>query len=289
MRVRVPTLTLAAVGAALIAPATLPGPAAALPPEARATTHGKGATPGTGPRKNVAPRASAHAGAAREHPAATPARSAPPAPARHENAPAGARGEGAVTAEDLLARVGACDQISKGLYRTDEDSPETVPVCGTRDAVFWKADLDIDCDGRSSVHCNAQTDPLYSPETAFHQSDGRPLSAEELPYIVVPAAGPRWDPGAHGVRGGSVAAVVYRDRVQYAVVGDTGPGDLIGEASYATAKGLGISPGPTDGGAASGVTYIVFKDSRAEPIEDHAATVATGERLARQFVTGTDG
>ena len=197
--------------------------------------------------------------------------------------------EGSVSAADLLAKVKSCSQISSGKYKTDEETSATVPVCGKNGAVFWKADMDIDCDGRSSVHCNAQTDPLYSPETAFHQSDGRPLSAEELPYIVVPAAGPRWDPGAHGVRGGSVAAVVYRDRVQYAVVGDTGPGDLIGEASYATAKGLGISPGPTDGGAASGVTYIVFKDSRAEPIEDHAATVATGERLARQFVTGTDG
>ncbi|WP_261399484.1 glycoside hydrolase family 75 protein [Streptomyces misionensis] len=286
---RVPTLTLAAVGAALIAPATLPGPAAALPPEARATAHGKGATPGAGPRKNVVPRAGAPAGPVpREHPPASPDRSGHRVGLRRESARAAvARREGAVTAEDLLARVGVCDQISDGRYRTDAGSPETVPVCGTRDAVFWKADLDIDCDGRPSVHCNAQTDPLYSPDTAFRQSDGRQLSAEELPYIVVPAAGPRWDPGAYGVRGGSVAAVVYRDRVQYAVVGDTGPSDLIGEASYATAKGLGISPGPSDGGAASGVTYIVFKDSRADPIEDHGAAVATGERLARQFVTDT--
>ncbi|CAL2065107.1 hypothetical protein GPN2_13486 [Streptomyces murinus] len=50
VRVRVPTLTLAAAGVALIAPATLPGAAAALPPEARTAAHGEGAgaDPGAG-------------------------------------------------------------------------------------------------------------------------------------------------------------------------------------------------------------------------------------------------
>jgi hypothetical protein len=81
-----------------------------------------------------------------------------------------------------------------------------------------------------------------------------------------------------------VAAVIYRDRVQYAVVGDTGPHDIIGEASYATAKALGIRPDPRGGGTDAGVTYIVFKNSRVSPIENHAAAVTAGERLARQFV-----
>lgn len=171
----------------------------------------------------------------------------------------------------------------------DQGSPATVPVCGTRDAVFWKADMDIDCDGRPGRHCNAATDPYFSGSTAFAQSDGRPLSAEELPYVVVPAPGTRWDYRAHGVRGGSVAALVYGDRVRYAVVGDTGPSGIIGEASYAAAESLGIDPDPRAGGTPSGVTYIVFKDSTVTPIEDHEAAVAAGERLAREFVDGSDG
>ncbi len=42
------------------------------------------------------------------------------------------------------------------------------------------------------------------------------------------------------------------------MVGDTGPDEIIGEASYATAKALGIDPDPETGGTDSGVTYIVF-------------------------------
>ncbi|MFJ2902218.1 glycoside hydrolase family 75 protein [Streptomyces sp. NPDC087212] len=195
--------------------------------------------------------------------------------------------ESAVRAADLLARTRDCVQISRGRYRADEETPANIPVCGTRDAVFWKADLDIDCDGRPTPRCNARTDPLFDEATAYQQSDGRYLSAEHLPYIVVPGASKIWNHREHGVRGGSVAAVVYRDRVGYAVVGDTGPPGLIGEASYATARSLGITADPNGGGVPDGVTYIVFRGSQIKPIEDHAATVATGQRLARMFANGT--
>ncbi|MER7406302.1 glycoside hydrolase family 75 protein [Streptomyces sp. NPDC000070] len=188
-----------------------------------------------------------------------------------------------VRAADLLAKVRDCTPVSRGRYRSDSGAPADIPVCGTRDAVFWKADMDIDCDGRPGPRCNSRTDPYFSGSTAYAQSDGRPLSAEHLPFIVVPAPSRIWDYREHGVGGGSVVAVVFRDRVQYAVVGDTGPQDIIGEASYATAKALGIRADPQGGGTPSGVTYIVFKNARVSPIEDHAAAVTTGERLARQF------
>ncbi|NEB76811.1 hypothetical protein G3I40_16510, partial [Streptomyces sp. SID14478] len=116
------------------------------------------------------------------------------------------------------------------------------PVCAARGAVHWKADLDVDCDGRAGRHCNRRTDPLFYAATAYQQSDGRQLSAESLPYVVVPGASRLWNPARSGVRGGTVAAIVYRGKVLYAVVGDTGPSDLIGEASYAAARALGIDP-----------------------------------------------
>nr|WP_277349436.1 glycoside hydrolase family 75 protein [Streptomyces sp. S3(2020)] len=194
------------------------------------------------------------------------------------------RHEGDVLAADLLAKVRECTQVSHGRYRSDEGRPATIPVCGTREAVFWKADMDIDCDGQPGVRCNRDTDPAFTDATAYQQSNGRQLNAERLPYIVVPTPSPVWDYRASDIRGGSVAAVIYRDRVQYAVVGDVGPRNIIGEASYASAEGLGIPSDPRSGGTASGVTYIVFKDSQVKPIEDHAAAIATGERLARLFV-----
>ncbi|MDW8810837.1 glycoside hydrolase family 75 protein [Streptomyces scabiei] len=226
MRLR--SLTLAAVGAALLAPVTLPALAA-------------------GPQRPV-----------------------------HR--------EGEVTAARLMAKARGCVRVSEGLYSSDAGTPAAIPVCGLDGAVFWKADMDIDCDGRPSPHCNRDTDPWFQPTTSFLQSDGRYLRSESLPFVVVPVASRIWDHRVHGIRGGSVAAVIYKDRVQYAVVGDTGPQSIIGEASYATAKALGIRPDPRTGGTASGVTYILFEDSRVTPIEDHDAAVRLGEKLARAWV-----
>ncbi|WP_200309341.1 glycoside hydrolase family 75 protein [Streptomyces adelaidensis] len=194
--------------------------------------------------------------------------------------------EGTVTAADLLAKVRGCVRVSPGLYRNDVGTPAVVPVCGIDGAVFWKADMDIDCDGRPGPRCNRDTDPWFQSTTSYQQSDGRHLSPETLPFIVVPAPSLIWDYRDHGIKGGSVAAVIYEDRVQYAVVGDTGPRSIIGEASYATAEALGIRPDPRRGGTDSGVTYIVFEDSRVSPIEDHGAAVEQGQALARRFVEG---
>ncbi|WP_431788944.1 glycoside hydrolase family 75 protein [Streptomyces sp. G9] len=192
---------------------------------------------------------------------------------------------GVVTAAQLLAEVRACSRISKGRYRTDSGSAKaTVPVCGTRDAVFWKADMDIDCDGRKTRACNRKTDPYFLPETAFQSSRGEPLDSAGLPHVVVPGPSKVWDYRKAGLTGGSVVAVVYRDRVRYGVIGDTGPTGIIGEASYAMAKTLGIDPDPSTGGAESGVTYIAFKNSRISPIESRARAQSRGAALAREFV-----
>jgi hypothetical protein len=189
-----------------------------------------------------------------------------------------------VSAAELLAEVTSCPQVSHGLYRTDERASATVPVCGKNGAVFWTADMDIDCDGQRTDRCNETTDPWFQAQTAFHQSDGRPLRSDTLPYVVVPGVSGTWDYKAAGITGGSVVAVIHRDQVLYAVVGDTGPRRVIGEASYAAAESLGIDPDPATGGTGSGVTYILFKNSKVSPIEDHDAAVTLGESLAREFV-----
>ncbi|OKJ17503.1 hypothetical protein AMK21_24630 [Streptomyces sp. CB00316] len=190
-----------------------------------------------------------------------------------------------VSAEELLAEVRSCRQISRGEYRTDANrSKATVPVCGTTDAVFWKADLDIDCDGRKTKACNTKSDPYFQPQTAFQSSRGTPLDSARLPFVVVPAPGRIWDYRESGLTGGSVVAVIHQDQVRYAVIGDTGPAGIIGEGSYALAEELSIDPHPTTGGAASGVTYIAFKGSRVSPIESRAEAESRGEGLARSFV-----
>ncbi|MEV6762913.1 glycoside hydrolase family 75 protein [Streptomyces sp. NPDC051105] len=192
--------------------------------------------------------------------------------------------EGSVSAANLLAKVTSCSQISSGKYKTDDETSATIPVCGKNGAVFWKSDMDIDCDGQRTTNCNEDRDPWYQDDTAFHQSDGKPLKAESLPYVVVPSSSSIWNYSSAGIKGGGVVAVIYNNKVEYAVVGDTGPTKIIGEASYATAKALGIDPDPATGGADSGVTYILFKNSTVSPIESHSAAVSLGDQLAKQFL-----
>jgi hypothetical protein len=206
---------------------------------------------------------------------------------RHTSTSAKDPKEGSVSAAELLAKVEDCEQISNGEYKTDEDGSPSVPICDAGSAVFWKADMDIDCDGQETEQCNPETDPNFQDDTAFHTSDGRPLDAAKTPFVVVPGKSDIWDYSESGIEGGSVVAVIEGDEVVYGAVGDVGPKTAIGEASYAQAEALGIDPDPATGGAESGVTYIAFKNSKTDAIEDHAGTVELGDQLAKEFV-GSD-
>jgi sugar lactone lactonase YvrE len=184
----------------------------------------------------------------------------------------------------LLARTQDCDRISNGLYRTDVERRRTIAVCDAGDAVWWRADMDIDCDGKPTRRCNLRNDPAFQPATAFQQSNGRQLVADRSHYIVVPSTSRTWNHVSSGLRGGGSCAVVYDGQVLYAVIGDTGPKGIIGEASYATARDLGIDPDPATGGSDGPVTYICFKGSRVSPIESNERATQVGEALATAFV-----
>ncbi|MGW0522192.1 glycoside hydrolase family 75 protein [Crossiella sp. NPDC003009] len=191
------------------------------------------------------------------------------------------------TAAQLKAAVAACTkQVSNGKYAHDAGGARTVPVCATRKAVHWRADLDIDCDGQRTAKCNASTDPYWQNATAFNQSDGKPLNAETLPFIVVPLASPTWNYRDSGITGGTVAVAVYKDKVVYGVVGDLGPKAIIGEASYGMARQLGINPHPSTGGVSGAVVdFVVFPGVKASPIENNATAVRLGQQAATALVS----
>lgn len=269
----------AAAGAALLAPATLSEAAepqdesiANYPEEEGSSAKDAEGMPGRRPPRQTQRRAprgfEAHQG-----------RRAPQAP-RGSQAP--------VRAADLLAKLRGCAQLSRGKYRPDDGAPANVAVCGKRGAVSWKADMDVNCDGRPSRACNRRTDPLYLPTTAFQQSNGQHLSAERLPYVVVPQASGRWNHARHGINGGAVAAVIHRGMVRYGVVGDTGPADLIGEASYAMAKSLGINPDPRKGGTGAGVSTCSSRTPRRAPSRTTGPRSRAATRWPGSSCAGTD-
>jgi hypothetical protein len=199
----------------------------------------------------------------------------------------GHAGGGAPTAAELLALLTNCSELTTGRYKTDDDgnSPANIPVCSLHGAIYWQADMDVDCDGKQSNECNINADPDYQDETAAVDSHGDALDAAMLPYVVVPSpSAARFDYRTVGLRLGDVIAVIYKGKVSYGVFGDTGPNNIIGEASYAMASSLGIDPNPATGGTDSGVSYIAFPGGLVTPIEDHDAAVTLGEELATQLL-----
>src|SRR2546430_14176374 len=188
------------------------------------------------------------------------------------------------SASQLLAKTQHCNQISNGKFRTDEETGRTVPVCDANGAVWWRADMDIDCDGQRTSTCNENTDCCFQPDTAFHQSDGKPLRSDSLHYIVVPSPSSTWRYTSSGLRGAGSCAVIFNNKVIYAVIGDTGPTAIIGEASFATARDLGIDPDPSTGGTDGPVTYLCFKNSKVSPIESNSQATSVGSGRANTFV-----
>ncbi len=181
-----------------------------------------------------------------------------------------------------LAKQPCANVVSKHDYALDDGSK--VPICATTGAgtnsgaIFWTSDMDVDCDGKMTNECNANTDCCYQPETAFTNKAGEPLTASVTPYVVIPS-----DFKFAGLSGGTVIAVIYDNKLTYAVYGDTGPTDIIGEASYATAKSLGINPDAKVGGIGGKVvTYIAFlgKQSVPKDLEDRAEVEKLGPQLA---------
>ena len=198
---------------------------------------------------------------------------------------AGPDAGGEVTAAALLDAIASCTVLG-GKYASDDSLPATVDICTAPNAVFWKADLDVDCDGKMSAACNLTTDPSYQNQTAATDSQGMPLDAATLPYVVFPSPSTLWNFRTSGLAMGSVVAVIYQDHVEYGVAGDTGPSAIIGEASYRMAELLGIDPDPSTGGADSGVAYIAFTGPDAEVMvtEDHAEAVQIGVAHARALL-----
>lgn len=217
-----------------------------------------------------------------------------PAPARPgfaaEDTDAGAPDPSAdpgVSAAALLAKLQTCaKKASSAPYAKDSGGTANIDVCELPGAVFFHADLDVDCDGKQSAVCNKSTDPSYQSQTATTDSTGQYLDAAKLPYIVVPGVSSRWSYKASGVSMGSVGAVIYNGKIEYGIIGDVGPTSIIGEASYAMAKNLGINPDPARGGVSSGVTYVIFTGAAnvVKKKEDHAEAVAIGERRAAELI-----
>lgn len=188
---------------------------------------------------------------------------------------------------ELTKNCTAANKIPADTSVFKTDAGTVVHVCSLKGgtgnlggAVYFTADMDIDCDGLTTTHCpgtGADKDPAYDNQTSFHgpnsasNAKGPSLASENTPYVVIPEE--VVFPGLDQDNGGNIVAVIYKNQIEFAVFGDQiarNPGDTnepIGEASVRTANGLGIPPSPASGGVGSGVTYIAFAGTGSKPAD----------------------
>ncbi len=206
------------------------------------------------------------------------------APASSAHSLAKAAPAAAPTASQLLAKTASCTNASNGKYATDDGESATVEICKNGSAYFWKSDMDIDCDGVTTSHCNDDTDPWYQDETSFETSTGDYFTSDVTHYYVVPLPSSRFNYETAGIKPGSVAAVVYNGKVVYAVFADEGPSNIIGEGSYSLATALGIDPDPEFGGTDGPVTFIVFPGKVPNPVENNSTITSVGTSAASAWL-----
>jgi len=123
-------------------------------------------------------------------------------------------------------------------------------------------------DGNGEPLIQGPDDPFpgyYVSETALADRS-KPVSdptryvdASKIPFVVLPGGMAR----ELGARPGDFAVAFNRrnGKSSYAIFGDVGPFDRIGEGSMALAENLGIRSDPRNGGARRGIVFMIFPGS----------------------------
>ena len=189
--------------------------------------------------------------------------------------------------------------VSKHPYKMDLDKQDPdnlaglkADICGLNGAVYWVADMDIDCDGHPTPgKCEKSKDLYFLEDTNVHGPNGA-LTAAQDPYVVIPidfaCPSDAHFPDFPGLQPGATVAVIFGKKIFYGVFGDCGPPEIIGEGSYALAEKFGIPPSAINGGALGRtVTYIVFTGAGtvAKDITNQAEVQTLGDTLARKLLS----
>jgi glycosyl hydrolase group 75 (putative chitosanase) len=130
--------------------------------------------------------------------------------------------------------------------------------------LYFDTALELDTDGWPQGH--GKGDPSWQPQTSLCYGNGSSLDANKVPYFVLPL--PKSWAGQFRINLGDYAAVICKGQVAFAVFGDQGPHNKLGEGSIQLLRALGHERIKSDGhvinaGIDSGVVTIVFPGSGA--------------------------
>ncbi len=113
----------------------------------------------------------------------------------------------------------------------------------------------------------------------------RYVDASKIPFVVLPGGMAR----QLGARPGDFVIVFNRrnNKSSYAIFGDVGPFDRIGEGSIALAENIGVRSDPRNGGARGGIFYLVFPGSGNRQPRTLEEIGGEGERLLQSWENST--
>ena len=162
--------------------------------------------------------------------------------------------------------------------------------------IYIEADMDIDADGSPRATeidpGNGQLETSLSYPGVTGQAQF--INAEIVPYYVLP--GNPAHPAQSffrrmGIKLGDIAAVIFKDKIEFAIFADVGPQTKMGEGSIALAQLLGHNPFKLVGGKPrvkfsipKEVIYIIFPGSRDARISPATVVAKTREKGRPLFV-----
>jgi hypothetical protein len=129
--------------------------------------------------------------------------------------------------------------------------------------LVYQSALQLDTDGRPDGGDKGDLD--WQPDTTLQYAGGGYVNADAVPYFVLPGT---WY-AQFGVKVGDLGALVFKDKLAFAVFADVGPKGKLGEASLELFRQLGEERLRPNGrvinsGMGGGITTIVFPGSKAD-------------------------
>jgi hypothetical protein len=170
-------------------------------------------------------------------------------------------------------------------YHPDNSGLDDLANAGTPG--IWEA-LAKDADGEPIIQ--GPNDPFpgfYVSATALSDRSKpvndptRYVDASKIPFVVLPGGMAR----QLGARPGDFAVVfnLRNGKNSYAIFGDVGPYDRIGEGSVALAENLGIRSDARNGGTRRGVVYLVFPGSGNGRPRTNEEIHEEGQKLVQEW------
>lgn len=147
----------------------------------------------------------------------------------------------------------------KRLFSLKKGGPAVVETfvyqTNTGTAIEYIAGMMIDADNKNGK--NTDGDPKFQPRIAFQGAPN--LDGQTIPFIVIPGDFKKSHPE---VKLGDYATITYKEKTIHAIVADIGPDGVLGEASPAAARSIGVDANGVSGGLqTASVRYTIYAGS----------------------------